>query len=128
MPRKKIMIGVPTHARTYRLKSPHFHGLDAPVTGPGLGKGKLTYPQVCQFLKRGATQIFDISTKVPFAYLGHEWIAFDNEQSVSFKSQWVKEEGYGGIMIFNLNNDDWKGNCDNSTKFPLTAAVKKMLM
>ncbi|GFV90974.1 acidic mammalian chitinase [Trichonephila clavipes] len=83
---------------------------------------------VCQFLKAGAKQIFDVSTKVPFAYLGHNWIAYDNEHSVSFKSLWVKDEGYGGIMIFNLNNDDWKGTCDNSTKFPLTRAVTKMTL
>ncbi|GFU61530.1 acidic mammalian chitinase [Nephila pilipes] len=128
MPRKKIMLGIPTHSRSYYLKSPYVHNIDAPATGPGLGKGKLTYPQVCQFLKAGATQIFDISTKVPFAYLGHNWIAYDNENSVSFKSLWVKDEGYGGVMIFNLNNDDWKGTCDNSTKFPLTRAVTKMVL
>ncbi|GIZ04933.1 acidic mammalian chitinase [Caerostris extrusa] len=61
---------------------------------------------VCQFLKAGAVQIFDVSTKVPYAYLDHNWIAYDNEHSISFKSHWVKDEGYGGIMIFNLNNDD----------------------
>ncbi|KAG8196148.1 hypothetical protein JTE90_007880 [Oedothorax gibbosus] len=112
MPRKQIMLGVPTHARTYYLDTPYLNGLDAPAKGPGIGNGKLTYPQVCKFLKSGATQIFDISTRVPFAFHGHNWIAFDNEQSVSFKSKWVKEEGYGGIMIFNLNNDDWSGTCD----------------
>ncbi|GFV90976.1 acidic mammalian chitinase [Trichonephila clavipes] len=45
MPRKKIMLGIPTHARTYYLKSPYINALDAPASGPGVGKGKLTYPQ-----------------------------------------------------------------------------------
>ncbi|XP_054722824.1 acidic mammalian chitinase-like, partial [Uloborus diversus] len=127
MPRKKIMVGIPMHARTYHLENPKKHSLDAPATGPGLGKGKLSFSQVCYFLKHGAKQIFDLSTKVPFAYLGHHWIAFENEHSVSFKSQWVKEEGYGGIMIFNLNNDDWAGHCDNKTKFSLSRAATKMI-
>nr|XP_042898312.1 acidic mammalian chitinase isoform X2 [Parasteatoda tepidariorum] len=127
MPRKKIMIGIPTHARSYYLHSPYWNTISVPAKGPGIGKGKLTYPQVCNFLKKGARQIFDLSTKVPFAHLGHDWIAFDNDHSISFKSQWVKEEGYGGVMIFNLNNDDWSGSCDNSTKFPLTRAAFKSL-
>ncbi|GBM47014.1 Acidic mammalian chitinase [Araneus ventricosus] len=85
MPRKKIMLGIPTHAHSYHLHSPQLHSIDAPALGPGIGKGKLTYPQVCRFLKAGATQIFDVSTKVPFAYFGHNWVAYDNEHSVSFK-------------------------------------------
>lgn len=39
---------------------------------------------------------------------------------------WLKEEGFGGIMIWSVDMDDFKGACGNS-KFPLIKAMKKEL-
>ena len=41
MPLEKIVLGIPTYARTYNLVVPISQGLDVPVSGPGLGGGKL---------------------------------------------------------------------------------------
>src|SRR6218665_2175353 len=44
MPLKKIIVGVPTYARTYNLVVPIGQGvMNAPASGVGLGGGKLNY-------------------------------------------------------------------------------------
>lgn len=43
--REKIMVGIPTYARTYTLARADLHGLDAPATGSGPGpQGSVDYP------------------------------------------------------------------------------------
>jgi chitinase len=115
MPLHKIILGTTTYARTYSLAIPIVQGLDSPVTGPGLGGGKLNYTSVCKFISSGATKEFDIYGQVPFAYKDYDWVAYENENSLALKSQWIVRANMGGIMTFALNYDDWKGLCDIST-------------
>lgn len=37
--------------------------------------------------------------------------------------EWLKEEGFGGIMIWSIDMDDFKGQCGNG-KYPLIKAMK----
>lgn len=46
MPKKKIMIGISTHAQTFQLSYLNSNGIEAPVNGPGLGFGRLPYNKV----------------------------------------------------------------------------------
>lgn len=111
MPLKKIIIGVPTYARTYNLVVPVGQNvINAPANGPGIGRGKMNYTEVCQFLKMpGSMKQFDIYSQVPYAYRNYDWIAYENEMSVAIKAQWVIKTGMGGIVTFALNFDDFKG-------------------
>ncbi|CAG2117172.1 unnamed protein product, partial [Medioppia subpectinata] len=109
MPLHKIILGVPTYARTYNLVVPVSQGLDVPVTGPGIGGGRLNYTSVCNFLSSGATKEFDVYSQVPFAYKNFDWIAYESDVSAALKAQWVVKAGMGGVMTFALNYDDTKG-------------------
>jgi len=109
MPLNKIVLGVPFYARSYNLVVPIAQGMDVPVNGPGLGRGKLNYTSVCHFLSSGATKEFEIHSQVPFAYKDYDWVAYENELSVSLKAQWVVRAGMGGINSFSLNYDDITG-------------------
>lgn len=112
MPLKKIIVGVPTYARTYNLVVPVGQSvINAPANGPGIGRGKINYSQVCHFLQMpGSMKQFDIYSQVPYAYRNYDWIAYENEMSVAIKAQWAIKTGMGGIVTFALNFDDFQGN------------------
>nr|XP_046913173.1 chitinase-3-like protein 2 isoform X1 [Dermatophagoides farinae] len=120
MPLRKIMIGVPTYARTYNLVVPIVQNMiNLPASGPGIGKGKLNYTRVCEFLRLpGTVKQFDFHSQVPYAYNGFDWVSYENELSVATKAQWVVKTGMGGIVTFALNFDDTKGlRCNDFKSF-----------
>ncbi|XP_076327451.1 acidic mammalian chitinase-like [Tachypleus tridentatus] len=127
MPKEKIMIGIPMYARTYILADPHTHDIDSFAKGPGRGQGKINYNEVCRFLKEGAQTVFDEFSFVPYAFKGYEWIAYESEKSVTLKAKWAKKQGFGGVMTYNLNRDDWNATCDGQTRFPLHNAIRDAL-
>lgn len=110
------MVGVPTYARTYNLVVPIGQGMiNAPASGPGLGRGKINYSAVCAFLRMPDTsKHFDVYSQVPYAYRNYDWIAYENEMSVAIKAQWVIKTGMGGVVTFALNFDDAQGQFLNS--------------
>lgn len=69
------------------------NGLGAPAVGEGLigVEGFVTFPEVCAFIGNGATRVFDEESQVPYAYLGDQWISYDDRQSVRRKvrSKWL---------------------------------------
>ncbi|XP_011160586.1 chitinase-3-like protein 2 [Solenopsis invicta] len=130
MPREKVVVGIPTYGHTYKLDNPLNHNLQAPTSGFGqLGvKGFVSYPTVCQFLQSGAESVFNKESRVPYAFKGREWISYDNEESVYYKSTWIRTNGFKGAMILSLNVDDWNGNCYGTNEtFPLTRTISKVL-
>ncbi|KZS19972.1 Acidic mammalian chitinase [Daphnia magna] len=128
MPREKIVIGLPTYGQTYQLYNPNFHGLYAPAIGAGtvgIG-GQISYPVVCQFLANGGIREFDAESRVPFAYHKRSWISYDDEQSLEEKAKWIRSNYFGGVMVFDLNCDDYNNICGNNT-FPLIKSILRGL-
>lgn len=70
-----------------------------------------------------------------------EWISYENDQSIECKSRWIKDNQFGGAMIFSLNADDFNLYClsdgavDGAANarakddflFPLTRKVRSVL-
>ena len=44
----------------------------------------------------------------------------------SIKVSWLKEQGFGGVMIWSLDMDDFRGHC-GSGRYPLLKAVRQEL-
>lgn len=65
------------------------NGLNAPASGfgeVGGSNGFIDYSDVCEFLNSGGvTQVFDRSTRAPYAYKNKNWISYDDERSVAYK-------------------------------------------
>lgn len=96
--------------------------------------GFVTYADVCWFDRNNyfVTKIFDIETCSPYMYAGTEWISYEDERSITCKTNYVKENDFGGVMIFSLNTDDYSSYCDygqtaDDSQFPLTRRISSIL-
>nr|CAD7445392.1 unnamed protein product [Timema bartmani] len=123
------------------------------VAGKYTGEaGFMSYYEVCDFLHaENTTLVWDNEQQVPFAYRKDQWVGFDDERSLKTKvnnnfhldlavvtcyfvsdddnkegMSWLKEEGFGGIMIWSVDMDDFRGHCGTG-KYPLINAMRQEL-
>ncbi|KAF7286452.1 chitinase 7 [Rhynchophorus ferrugineus] len=132
-PREKLMIGMPTYGRSFELVNVTQFDIGAPATGGGKpGKytteaGFMSFYEICDFLHEdNVTLVWDNEQQVPFAYRDNQWVGFDDERSLKTKMAWLREEGFGGIMIWSVDMDDFRGSC-GSGKYPLIHAMRQEL-
>ncbi|KAJ3624357.1 hypothetical protein MTP99_017991 [Tenebrio molitor] len=132
-PKEKLMIGMPTYGRSFELVNTTQFDIGAPASGGGTpGKytseaGFMSFYEICDFLHEdNTTLVWDNEQQVPFAYRGNQWVGFDDERSLKTKMAWLKEEGFGGIMIWSVDMDDFRGSC-GSGKYPLINAMRQEL-
>ncbi|XP_045032760.1 probable chitinase 10 isoform X2 [Daphnia magna] len=132
-PAEKIMIGMPTFGRTFTLADLSKFDIGSPASGGGIPgpytseAGFLAYYEVCDFLQEdNTTLVWDNEQQVPFAYRDDQWVGFDDERSLRTKVSWLKEQGFGGVMLYSLDMDDFRGHC-GSGRYPLLQAVRQEL-
>lgn len=63
---------------------------------------------------------------VPFAFLNDQWIGYDDVQSVTIKSNYALDAGLGGVMVWSIETDDFRGNCGNG-EYPLLTAINEVM-
>ncbi|XP_021010681.1 chitinase-like protein 4 [Mus caroli] len=130
---EKLIMGFPAYGHTFTLSDPSKNGIGAPTVSAGPpGKytneqGLLAYFEICTFLNEGATEIFDGTQEVPYAYLGNEWVGYDNVRSFKLKAQWLKDNNLGGAVVWPLDMDDFSGSFCHQGRFPLTSTLKRDL-
>ncbi|GAB1611076.1 chitinase-3-like protein 1 [Argonauta hians] len=130
-PPSKLLWGLPTYGRSFRLHTVTQHGVNAKceeVSYPGpilRVKGLFTYEEVCLTLQNSGTRVFDKRCCVPYLYDGKLWVAFDDPESAKEKTLYFKDK-LAGVAIWALGLGDPKGTA-NGTKFPIIQAVKTAL-
>uniref|UniRef100_A0A8C9XP78 Acidic mammalian chitinase n=1 Tax=Sander lucioperca TaxID=283035 RepID=A0A8C9XP78_SANLU len=131
-PAEKLLVGFPTYGHTFRLASSNT-AVGAPASGPGAAgpftrqAGFWAYYEICTFLKQGATQAWDSTQDVPYAYNQGTWVGYDNVKSFQIKIQWLKQSGFGGAMVWSLDLDDFSGTFCGQGKYPLINTIKSGL-
>ncbi|CAH0564615.1 unnamed protein product [Brassicogethes aeneus] len=132
-PKEKLMIGMPTYGRSFELVNTTQFDIGAPASGGGIPgrytneSGFMSFYEICDFLHEdNTTLVWDNEQQVPFAYRENQWVGFDDERSLKTKIAWLKEEGFGGIMIWSIDMDDFRGSC-GSGKYPLINAMRQEL-
>lgn len=55
-----------------------------------------------------------------------EWVSYEEPATAAIKAQYVKAKGLGGIGIFNLDLDDFRGACQGE-KYPILRAARQPL-
>ncbi|CAD6225809.1 GSCOCT00005737001.2-RA-CDS [Cotesia congregata] len=131
-PREKLILGVPTYGHSFTLKNPGNNGIGAATSGYGdpgpytQSGGVLGYNEICEMQQYGGWNFFfDEERRVPWGYRGHQWISFDNIESIKAKAQFAKEKGLGGAMVWSVETDDFHGICRES--YPLIKTLNVVL-
>lgn len=122
---------MPTYGRTFTLANTAKTAPNSPASGGGKqGEytkegGFLAYYEICEMLLNGAAYVWDDEMKVPYAVHGDQWVGFDDERSLRHKMHWVKENAYGGAMVWTIDMDDFSGSvCGGNVKYPLIGAIR----
>lgn len=130
--KENLVIGLPTYGRTFTLANPNLTDIDAPAAKGGKPgqytkeSGFLSFFEVCEMLKSQATLVWDNEQMIPYAYKGDQWVGFDDPRSFKMKVQWLKQNGYSGIMIWSVDMDDFTGSC-MGLRYPLIKSAKEEL-
>lgn len=146
-PGSKIVIGIPTFARTWKLTSDSQISGVPPLVADGPGAegphtnipGILSYAEVCAKLTENALgrlrRVGDPSKKYgSYAYQAYNsdtgadgiWVGYEDPDTAGNKAAYAKAKGLGGVAIYDLSLDDFKGICTGD-KFPIIRGAKYKL-
>ena len=111
VPREKIVVGVPFYGRAYGGVHGANGGLFQPATAPPQEWATgLDYRQLAARnpTTHGFVRYWHAEAKVPWLHndsLG-VFITYDDPQSIGLKAGYVREQGLGGVMIWEVGGDD----------------------
>jgi chitinase len=104
--RNKVVIGAAFYARTYIVADTNNHGLYQPAVFDGFAVYK-SYQR--RFARgNGFTYYWDDTAKVPYCFNPKQklFATFDNERSVSSKTNYAIGKKLNGLLIWELRQDD----------------------
>lgn len=107
-PPQKLVMGMPMYGQSFSLEKTSNNGLNAIAPGPGQAgestraAGFLAFYEICDRVNRGGwTVVRDPEGRIgPYAYSGRQWVSYDDVEDIRRKTQFVKELGLGGAMIW----------------------------
>jgi chitinase len=107
-PPKELVVGVPFYSRGWTGVAPANDGLYQPATGAAPGTweaGVDDYKVVKQLLVSGFTRHEDTSAGAAWLFDGTTFWTFDDPPIMSAKAEYVRRNGLGGIMFWELSGD-----------------------
>jgi chitinase len=158
-PSKKILLGIPTYARAFKIikrsNTPNlvFVGIESePFVSPSVytsEEGILSYYEVCEMMASKKSRVYwDDLAEVPFAIImngdssdqqttnggggggdddsaSNLWISYEDARSARKKVEYAKQMQLGGVSIWSLDMDDFKGAFCNLGSFPIIESIKE---
>lgn len=102
-PLGKLMMGIPFYGYLYGSVNNYNYGLYQPFSGAN----SITYGQVTAgYVNNPAfIRFFHPESKVPWLFDGSIFISYDDPESIGFKTDYIKTNGMGGAMIWELSQD-----------------------
>lgn len=132
-PAEKLILGVPFYGRSFTLATAEGNQPGAPHIGKGIAgnysrePGVLGYNELCEMMEREEwTQKWEATQQVPYAYRQRQWVGYENPRSLALKAQYVMDNHLGGIMIWSLESDDFRGTCGEQP-YPLLHEINRVL-
>jgi chitinase len=107
----KIVVGVPFYAYGWKGVPDVNHGLYQTATGPSpgtLGPGVFAYRDLATSYASSFARFWHDEAQVPWLFdaPGGIMISYDDPESLGRKADYVRQRGLGGVMIWELSNDD----------------------
>ncbi|OUC41558.1 chitin binding Peritrophin-A domain protein [Trichinella nativa] len=129
MPKKKIIIGIPTYGRGWTIQNKTNTEIGAPSIGPSLPTKYVRFPGVCAYYEViGGQRYWDEESRTPYLVYNNQWFTYDDEQSFKEKLNWLKEEEFGGAFVWALDFDDFNAQfCSHGERYPLISLLQKQL-
>ncbi|KAK7113239.1 chitotriosidase-1-like [Littorina saxatilis] len=129
----KLVIGVSSYGRSFTLTNPSQNGLGVPAGQAGQAgtytreNGFLAYYEVCQVIQNGGQVHEDPEQHVRYVTSGNQWVGTEDVKSMTEKACYIKQNGYGGVMIWALDEDDFSGHICGKGPYPLLHAINAEL-
>ncbi len=105
VPKEKLVMGVPFYGYRYNVASAKDKGLRQPFTNAEA----VTYNAIVKndLLGTGYERYWDEGTKVPYLFNAEKliFISHDDEESITLKAEYIKEQDLAGAMIWELSQD-----------------------
>lgn len=151
IPREKIVMGVPFYGRAFfstgTANSGLYQTFNTPGGDPYVGDPNLlfgcatcaarnepriaTFKEIQELIKGnfGYTQHFDEQTKATWLHNAERniFVTYDNALSLMYKTDYIKNEGLGGVMFWHLGQDDAQFTLLNTLYEELNGAHKNTL-
>jgi len=153
-PASKLIVGIPTYGRTWKLEEDNTQTGVPPILGvhePGTEgiqtktPGLLSYPEICAKLPNPSNnnlkgedaplrKVGDPTKRYgTYAYRLPDsdgnfgmWVTYEDPDTAGNKAGYVRAKGLGGISIRDLSLDDFRGSCTGD-KYPILRAAKYRL-
>ena len=74
--------------------------------------GFLGYNEICDELKRNNASWeveWEACHKAPYMVNKVKWVSYDNERSVKLKANFAFDMKLGGVMVWSIETDDFRG-------------------
>merc|ERR1711970_239291 len=93
-----------------------------------MGGGFLAYYEICHKVQSGGWDLVqDGQGRLgPIAQAGSQWVGYDDITMIRKKSQFIKDNGFGGGMIWALDLDDFSNTC-GCENYPLLRTINRVL-
>lgn len=107
---EQIIIGGAFYGRAWKGVGPENNGLYQKNKGVWIGWAQYANIRNKYEGKGGFTEYWDSLAKAPYLYNATDslFISYDNPKSVKLKAKYVKDNGLGGIMFWQLTDDAQK--------------------
>lgn len=106
VPAEKLVLGLPFYGRSWFMKSLDNRGINRPVDSVTRGGG-YTYIKDSLSIKPGFVRHWDEKAKAPYLFNDStkQLVTYDDEESVRYKCQYVKEHNMAGVMFWQYASD-----------------------
>ncbi|CAH0599782.1 unnamed protein product [Chrysodeixis includens] len=124
----KMVMGLPMYGRTFILRDPSTKVLEfgstpvqnAGFKGPYTGEaGFMGYNEICVAAANSSQWEYHWheQSETPYIRDGEKVIAYDNGRSLAIKVKFAIDKKLGGLMVWSIDTDDFKGFCNETDAY-----------